>query len=141
MLLAGHRAAPLLNNTGVVLLPTDYGADRDLRADPAAGPSRTGVRVQRRRGAPAPLDAARAVGGFPARFFLYYEDTDLSWRLRLAGWDIRYEPAAVVHHAHSATVGPDVGPVRLLQRAQPAADADALRARPRGRRARAAGSC
>jgi hypothetical protein len=50
------------------------------------------------------LDAVRAIGGFPTRFFLYYEDTDLSWRLRLAGWDIRYEPAAVVHHAHSATV-------------------------------------
>ena len=42
------------------------------------------------------IDAVRAVGGFPRRFFLYYEDTDLSWRLRLAGWTIRYEPGAVV---------------------------------------------
>jgi GT2 family glycosyltransferase len=39
----------------------------------------------------------------PRRFFLYYEDTDLSWRLRLAGWSVRYEPDAVVHHLHSAT--------------------------------------
>jgi GT2 family glycosyltransferase len=47
--------------------------------------------------------AAVAVGGFPVRFFLYYEDTDLSWRLRLAGWSIRYEPTAVVHHRHAAS--------------------------------------
>jgi GT2 family glycosyltransferase len=48
-------------------------------------------------------DAALSVGGFPRRFFLYYEDTDLSWRLRLAGWSIRYEPTAVVHHRHAAS--------------------------------------
>jgi GT2 family glycosyltransferase len=47
--------------------------------------------------------AARQVGGFPADFFLYYEDTDLSWRLGRAGGRIRYVPAAVVHHLHSAT--------------------------------------
>jgi GT2 family glycosyltransferase len=45
------------------------------------------------------------LGGFEPRFFLYYEDTDLSWRGRLRGWSYRYEPASVVHHEHSATVG------------------------------------
>ena len=95
---------PLLNNTGVVLLDTDYGADRDLRG--AASVRTTADSVFGFSGGAAllRLDAVRSVGGFPTRFFLYYEDTDLSWRLRLAGWDIRYEPAAVVHHAHSATV-------------------------------------
>jgi hypothetical protein len=95
---------PLLNNTGVVLLDTDYGADRDLRAD--AGTRTEADSVFGFSGGAALLrrDAVQDVGGFPRRFFLYYEDTDLSWRLRLAGWDIRYEPGAVVHHAHSATV-------------------------------------
>ena len=95
---------PLLNNTGVVLLDTDYGADRDLRADAATRLEPDSVFGFSGGAALLRLEAVRAVGGFPRRFFLYYEDTDLSWRLRLAGWEIRYEPRAVVHHAHSATV-------------------------------------
>jgi GT2 family glycosyltransferase len=47
--------------------------------------------------------AVQAVGGIPASFFMYYEDTDLSWRLRLAGWRIVYEPSAVVRHRHAAS--------------------------------------
>jgi GT2 family glycosyltransferase len=34
---------------------------------------------------------------------MYYEDTDLSWRLRARGWSIRYEPTAVIRHVHAAT--------------------------------------
>jgi len=37
---------------------------------------------------------------------MYYEDTDLSWRLRLAGWRIVYEPGAVVRHRHAASSDP-----------------------------------
>lgn len=47
--------------------------------------------------------ALRAVGGVPAEFFCYYEDTDTSWRLRLAGQDIVHVPAARVTHAHGAS--------------------------------------
>jgi GT2 family glycosyltransferase len=48
-----------------------------------------------------------AVGGVPAGFFCYYEDTDTSWRLRLAGWRVRaVRPARVVHrHGASASLG------------------------------------
>jgi GT2 family glycosyltransferase len=43
------------------------------------------------------------VGLLDPTFFAYYEDTDLSWRMRLRGWRIVYEPRAVVEHAHSGT--------------------------------------
>jgi len=45
------------------------------------------------------------VGFFDAAFFAYYEDTDLAWRARLAGWRCVTAPGAVVYHVHSATSG------------------------------------
>lgn len=50
-------------------------------------------------------DALRAVGGVPAEFFCYYEDTDTSWRLRLAGWRVLAVPTAVATHLHGASSG------------------------------------
>lgn len=47
-------------------------------------------------------DVLRAVGGVPERFFCYYEDTDTSWRLRLAGHAVR-ATAARVRHLHGAS--------------------------------------
>ncbi len=38
-------------------------------------------------------------------FFMYCEDVDLSWRLRLLGYSIVYAPDAVVYHHLSATGG------------------------------------
>jgi GT2 family glycosyltransferase len=43
------------------------------------------------------------VGAFDPTFFVYYEDTDLSWRMRMQGWRVIYEPAAVIEHVHSGT--------------------------------------
>jgi GT2 family glycosyltransferase len=47
----------------------------------------------------------REVGLFDERFFLYYEDTDLSWRGRMLGWCYRYVPTSVVRHEHAASSG------------------------------------
>lgn len=44
-------------------------------------------------------------GFFDADFFAYYEDLDLAWRARLAGWKAVTAPKALVYHVHSATAG------------------------------------
>ncbi len=46
-----------------------------------------------------------ALGGFDERFFMVYEDVDLSYRARLAGFRCWYEADAVVRHAGSGTLG------------------------------------
>jgi GT2 family glycosyltransferase len=48
----------------------------------------------------------REVGGVPARFFCYYEDTDTAWRLRLASHTIVSIPEARVTHRHGASTQP-----------------------------------
>ncbi len=35
-------------------------------------------------------------------FFMYKEDIDLSWRLRLAGWECWYVPQAIAYHARTS---------------------------------------
>lgn len=43
--------------------------------------------------------------GFDSRFFMYYEDVDLAWRMRKAGLKIVYEPRAIVRHIHAGSSG------------------------------------
>ncbi|HEY8367999.1 MAG TPA: glycosyltransferase family 2 protein, partial [Thermodesulfobacteriota bacterium] len=57
--------------------------------------------------------AFEAVGGFDERIFLYGEDVDLSWRLRAAGYRLRYVPRAVVRHFAYARPG-EVKPPQYL---------------------------
>ena len=46
-----------------------------------------------------------ALGGFDERFFMVYEDVDLSYRARLAGHRCWYAADAIVRHAGSGTLG------------------------------------
>jgi GT2 family glycosyltransferase len=103
LLLAGDGPARL-NNAGVAVGRDGYGRDIGL-GEPNGPPYDVAAEVFGFSGGAALLRLAplHAVGGFPAPYFLYYEDTDTAWRLRLAGWRIRYEPAAAVRHLHSAT--------------------------------------
>lgn len=48
-------------------------------------------------------DAWEQVDGFDERQWMYAEDLDLGWRLRRAGWAVRYEPRARVDHEHGAS--------------------------------------
>ncbi|CAM8629590.1 Glycosyltransferase 2-like [Acidimicrobiia bacterium] len=45
------------------------------------------------------------VGLLDTRFFLYYEDTDLSWRGRARGWRYCTAPKSVARHEHAASSG------------------------------------
>lgn len=53
------------------------------------------------------------LGGFDERFFMFYEDVDLGWRLNLRGWRVRYAPESLTYHKHHATMStvdaPDSG--------------------------------
>jgi len=43
------------------------------------------------------------IGCFDEKFFTYYEDIDLFWRSRLAGWKNFFTPKSVVRHFHCGT--------------------------------------
>lgn len=49
-------------------------------------------------------DVFREVGGFDERFFMFYEDVDLGWRLNLLGHRVRYVPGSVAFHKHHVTM-------------------------------------
>jgi GT2 family glycosyltransferase len=50
-------------------------------------------------------EAFEAIGGFDERYFCYFEDVDLCFRLRLKGWRILQSPDAVVAHVGGGSHG------------------------------------
>ena len=104
----------LVNGTGVVLDRSGNGRDRDwlrpIDDAPESAPlfGFSGGAAFLRRA------AVLEVGGFDPALFMYYEDLDLAWRLRLAGHEIRHAPDAVVVHRHAASSGSD-GPLVRYQ--------------------------
>jgi len=44
--------------------------------------------------------------GFDPDYFLYLEDSDLSLRARLAGYDIMFTPESIVYHKHKTIITP-----------------------------------
>ena len=46
-----------------------------------------------------------AIGGMCPLFFMYVDDTDLAWRMRLGGRRVRYCPEAAVEHAYEFDKG------------------------------------
>jgi hypothetical protein len=96
----------VLNNAGGIVFADGYGADRAFQEvdtgaydEPAEVFNFCGNGVAFRR------EVLADAGLFDDDFFLYYEDTDLSWRVRARGYAIRYEPTAVLRHHHSASSG------------------------------------
>lgn len=50
-------------------------------------------------------EAFESIGGFDPGYWMYMEDLDLNWRLREAGWETHYEPAARALHTKAGTTG------------------------------------
>ncbi len=103
---------PTIQNAGTLLLAEGSGRDRGAIVvgtsqtyEPDAGQYDTEEQVFGFCGAGVLLRTAslREVGYFDSSFFMYYEDMDLAWRLRLAGWEVWYVPSAVVHHIHAGS--------------------------------------
>ena len=100
----GGEPFDVLNNVGSVLLPDGHGADRGY-LEPDNGQFDRTEEVFAWCGAAVLLSRRylESVGLFEDRFFLYYEDFDLSWRGRAQGWRYLYVPGSVVRHVHSAS--------------------------------------
>jgi GT2 family glycosyltransferase len=54
------------------------------------------------------------VGGFDPKLFIYADETDLSWRVQIAGGKIVGVPAARLHHRGAAVVNP-AGEARMVE--------------------------
>jgi GT2 family glycosyltransferase len=85
-----HSRGNELHYLGVGFVGGDGEADRPLAVAPIAYASGAGALYRAR--------ALREVGTFDAALFMYHEDSDLGWRLWLAGWSALLAPAAVLHH-------------------------------------------
>lgn len=98
----------LTNSTGVLLQGKGVlFIDRDFAAPVREGDTQeeifcvsAGAALYRRD----MLDAVRLpTGVFDRSFFMYYEDVDLGWRCRLAGYSAQYVPQALVYHRFQAS--------------------------------------
>ena len=108
--LAEDRETSVLDTTGHVIgrdRGTSDRAENDLdvglyeREEQVFGCS--GAALVARREA---LESAKFLGQYlDESFFMYKEDVDLSWRLRLAGWECWYVPRAVAYHGRTSKGG------------------------------------
>jgi GT2 family glycosyltransferase len=52
-----------------------------------------------------PRSVVEAAGFMPEQFFLYYEELDWSAHIRKKGFELYYQPAALIYHKESMTTG------------------------------------
>jgi GT2 family glycosyltransferase len=94
----------VVNNGGSVLVAGGWAGDRGfLEPDTGQYDEPQDVFAWCGAGVLFPVDYLRDIGLFDERFFMYYEDTDMSWRGRARGWRYRYVPESVLRHVHAAT--------------------------------------
>lgn len=105
--LVEDRPTELLDTAGLSIGRNRRGTDRGEGRD-ADGAYETEEQVFAANGAAffarrrALEDVAVDGEVFDEMFFMYREDLDLSWRLRLAGWECWYVPTAHAYHARAS---------------------------------------
>jgi hypothetical protein len=100
----GTPTSDVINNVGGVVLRDGYGADRGFQQlDHGQFDQPEEVFTACGNGLAIRSEIGAHVGWFDDDFFMYYEDVDLSWRVRALGWSIRYQPDAVLRHIHAAS--------------------------------------
>jgi GT2 family glycosyltransferase len=106
----------LINNAGSVLRGDGYIGDYGLETPDDGRFDSPGERFAASGAALVTRASTFArLGGLAQPFFAYYEDSDWSWRARLAGLRMYYDPSSVVEHRRSATSGGVTDPwVHLL---------------------------
>ena len=85
-----HSRGNELHYLGVGFVGGDGEPDRPLGVQRIGYASGAGVLYR--------ASALREVGTLDPALFMYHEDSDLGWRLRLAGWETVLAPDAVMHH-------------------------------------------
>ncbi len=94
----------VLNTTGVSPTRDGAGVDRGWnQRDQGQFDAATDVFAPTAGAALYRREIFDTVGLFDGDFLAYYEDLDLAWRARLAGWEARFAPRAVVYHKYSAS--------------------------------------
>jgi hypothetical protein len=108
------RARPHIQHAGHLLLPELAARDRGTivrngiaLSEPDVGQYDRCEEVFSACGAALLLRRAALlqVGLLDERMFMYYEDVDLCWRLRMHGWKVLYVPQSVVRHLHCGSSG------------------------------------
>ena len=104
---AGEDREERLNGLGTDLSEDCEGFDR-LYGEPVGavgGPAGQVVPGFCGGGVLLRTEMLRQIGVFDPAYFAYYEDTDLSWRARRAGWHTVAVPDSVVRHAFGGSAG------------------------------------
>lgn len=94
----------LIKETSLSRLSSGYGSPPSARRVPWVLGAALAIRKS----------AFESVGGFDASFFMYFEEVDLCYRLREAGWETHFAPAAIVTHVGGASTRKQ-RPAMLLQ--------------------------
>jgi N-acetylglucosaminyl-diphospho-decaprenol L-rhamnosyltransferase len=101
----GEGGVRLVNSTGGLMTRSGNGRDRDWLTPVDGPPAAPGVFGFNGGCAALRREALDRVGLFDEALFMYYEDTELSWRLRRAGWRVEHASDAVTEHQHAASSG------------------------------------